>query len=192
MNAVPQTINFNEADVASMGRRKVLKNGWYEGIVQAKATTKLAKTGSLMMYVPISVLDAEGEPTKYKTDYRIILPVANPEHEGHTAPNTGGFCHSYLNAVNADQFPRFPKREGTEFVLPDGTVMTNEEASEFRTQLNTKIVKEMVSRWNDPDSFEDDTLFFQVQRNDKDYPEIVRVSGEAPDGEEVICEDFVA
>ena len=162
---VPTDVKFDESDVERLSIYPHLADGYYKGVVRS-VKNGVSKKGNIMQVLEVAPLDDADVPRRPTISLYLCPPINNPNLAGHVAPDwTVSKSQQYLRAVDAKNFPHFPKREGAVFTNEFGNTMSVEEASITKKKLILKIGQEMQRRWKDPNIYEGETFFFKVTTN---------------------------
>ncbi len=195
---VPTTIRFTDEDYSRVDQKKELRDGWMKFRVRG-AKCQTAKTGSLQVNLTCNPVDAEGNLRGPSIYNNLTVPLANTAVEGHKAPDTFGFWHDYLNAVDPETYPRYPKwnAEMGQYVDASGETLTKAQAETRKKEIRLAIGSAIEARWADPQLFVDDEFYGLVftkpsADGGRSYKNLKRVSETAPADAEVITENFTA
>jgi hypothetical protein len=186
---LPDELDYTNADVdRDLAKPRLRANTWYRGKVTS-ARPRVWGKGSIYLQMTVNPLDVDGKTRGPSAQYKLTLPFANPKKSGHTAPNTIGFCHNFLNATYPTKFPTFPTRnkDGT-YSTADGQIVSQQQADAIKREITVSIRDAMKTYYRDPTSLIDEVFYFQV--SDNDYRDVVDVGSEPPVGVEVRMSDF--
>lgn len=194
--SVPTEVNFTNADVTRMMRRPQLREGWMKFRVVAVKDNAHYDSGTMYQTLVVSPLNESGNIARATLQHRIALPFANADVADHKAPNTIGFCESYLQATNPVEFKRYPKKNGNVYVTADGVTLDFKEKERAVFEMKTAILTEMRARWADPQKYLGEEFFGKVQYkaspgSDTKWPNLVKIFAEEPGDAEVFYDDFM-
>ena len=190
---IPSSVDFNNGDIErAVNRPKLRANTWYQ-LKVLEAEISAAKTGTLQYRMRVAPLNRDGQVKNPATTYKLNLPFANPRKQGHTAPNTVGFCHAFLHAIYPKDFPQYPRWDKAQngFVAQDGTgTVMNKEAAEIeKRRIATSVLNRIKEYFGDVQQLVGEVFYGQT--DDTDWRNIEAVSATEPDDASVCYENFV-
>lgn len=114
-------------------------------------------TGSLYLKLGLKPLNDSNKPVSPGTTMKLIMPWANPTAVGSkyetVGPNTLSQWHSFLNAINAKQFPHFPRGMGNMWVTDSGEELRSFADNQAYRETITQAVGAYARRcWNESDT----------------------------------------
>ena len=190
---VPVALTWTDDQIRKAMERPELRPGWYHFVVTGEAKNGVFAKGHLNQMFVAAPMDSFGEKKSPTIQHRLTLPFVNTEIEGHAAPNTFGFCHEYLHAVDSVRFPRFPKKEGDVWTTEQGDILDYEQSQTAKEQIVRAVYEEINRRWQDPTVYEGESFFGLVEKSkDGKYLNITKIHAELPLEAELITSNFSA
>jgi len=191
---IPEEISYTESDVNDTLAKTVLREGWY-GFRVIKADRKVSATsGNLRIsnkVAPLKDVDNDDSIVAYLgVFHQLVLPIPNPNIEGHKKPKTTGFCLNFLRAVGFD-IPLHPHREDGEWEY-DGDPIEVGEINECKKRTNALVLAACKEVWSDPSQLEG-RVFFAKAIHNGDFVNLQsgQMQPEMPEDEELVdSEDF--
>lgn len=192
-------ITPNDEELLNMTKRKRLASGWY-GALSDNVSKKIADTGSLIIrweWFPLEDVNDKATITTPTQSDSIILPIANPRHEGHTAPNTMGFAIQRFQALLGEtEVPRHPyKDKSTGEWLFKGEIISEDEVDTCRVEVNKLVHGLCVAFWNGERSMEELVQRFAYilvgePQGEKGYVNVKAYRPQLPDDATLIAPPF--
>jgi len=184
---VPTLLPFSNDDVKRNAAVDRLAEGWYRFVID-RAQTSVAESGTFQIVTNNAPLeDPEDGDSRVGPSIRnsLTIPLANPEVEGHKAPNTLGICQSFFCALSKEH-PRFPRKDKESgLLLFRGEEIEREEVAEKREEVVGLVHETLSNLWQDPEQLVDEAFFGEVIHNG-DYANIKKVVAELPEGAELV------
>lgn len=194
---VPTDIPYTNEDVRRTEERPKLKEAWFKFRVIAAGPQSVSKNGNYQQALQLAPLDSMGNPKYPQIRHNITPPMLNPNHPGHTQPNTIFFCETYFQAASPKKFaPRAEKAPGG-YLAANGKLLTMAEYKEANSKLRDDVFAELRLRWADPQKYIGDEFFARIgyspDKNDpqKLYVNIKEFSAVEPLDALVEYEDFI-
>lgn len=190
---IPDRLDFSQAEINRMAKRKELANGKYRfKIVQAERTIN-EKSGNFSIVTQCSALrdpeDANSETKPYARN-QLTLPKANPDVPGHKAPNTGGLMNSFFRALYPEDIPERPERGDDGNWYFKGEAIERDQYEPCMQEIYAAVSEKMSAAWADPATLIGH-VFYAEYGPDKtgQYKNIQNPSSELPDGWELTPAD---
>lgn len=192
--AIPTSISFTDEDIARGAARDTLAQGWFRFVVVAsdrKVSERGKNPGSLMIQRQVAALsdpeDANSAVRPYLYD-NLILPFANEEVAGHTAPKTAGLMADALRAMFPEEIPAMPRRNTEGHLEFNGAVIDKSEEQAKRQEVMALVYEKLRTLWEDPQTLVGCAYYAEVYENDG-YRNLRKPCAELPDGVSLVPAD---
>lgn len=183
----PTSVKFSQDAVKQLAAKDQTQGGWYRWIV-TEAETKLAGTGSYMIVTKQSPLEDPDDPNslfkRVTVRNNIILPMANPDVDGHEAPNTVGICHSFLMAIYPDEINDYPRWKDNALRY-QGKEIEKVEEEQYREEVTAQVIAKLEELWSDPSPLVDEVFYAEAFQNG-DFTNLKATRQELPDGVKLV------
>ncbi len=197
---IPDEVDFNNDQIKAIGARRSLaptgEKRRIRFVVTGTAKT-VFDTGSMAILLTCSPLKdpkVADSRTSLTVRHSLILPLPNPNVEGHEAPNTGGMCHAYYYAVlGAEKMPDYPRKIDGELVYKGERIEKDAEEA-CKAEVNALVAAQLKADWKNGGADRmDDAFYAEVFNNNKGFTNLRHLSEDMPKGcSYVPASEFVA
>lgn len=197
---VPKFVKPSKKDIEKTLERPKLREGWYRFLsTGAKQTVSDAKGTMMVSFQNLPLekpTDTKSGQRKFKVRNSVCMPVANPDREGHEAPNTSGIVYDFLRAVAGadpkdplyvEDIPRPVKGERGKYLDAKTKKTLNEaEATARKVEIFDKVFDKCAEIWTKPNLLDDLVYYGKVVHNESGFTNIVSPSATLPEGEQLV------
>lgn len=177
-------IQYSDEQVSDAAARSRLREGWYKFVVKDVTSTTSKETKHLMFVSEDLALEDQNDNASGVTPSvrnRLVLPFNNPDEEGHTGPNTSGFCLQWARAIlGPEEIPFYPRRDmKTGKIFFGEEEVSEEQSGTIRKTILKKVFDTVIQWYDDPALLVGKTYFGLIEHNG-DYAQVAKMEYKLP------------
>lgn len=210
-NLLPETFDFNEADVKRAGGPQQYTTGVYKTVIK-KVERKLCPyndSKDMGFEVTVHALDDNDQMQRANVRKWYGIPISNPMVPGHKVSDERRTVNGeewssdrdtyfrqareLIRAIEGDDtLPRYPKKkEGTDVYVDQdtGDVLSPTERKSRVTAIEMLVIEKLKKYYTHPEELID-TVYYTAVKKTGDWAKVSFVSHEPPTGKEVKFSGF--
>jgi len=160
-------ISMTDDDVKHAAARDMLNEGWYKFLITENKAGLSKKDHFMLTLTCWPLKDPDDPNTKGGSGLKhwVVLPMKNPDVEGHVPPKAWRGCGFARALEGDDKIPQFPRYEGGSLVYKGKDIGKGQEDAS-REKVVKEALKVLVGYYNSPVSLENESFFGLVKHED--------------------------